>query len=240
MTDALAIAWKEWHELLGQRGVRGKFGVLLFVAVFGIVIPLQNGPTWITSPSMVIAWAWAPMFLVINVIADAIAGERERHTLETLFASRVSDGAILLGKIGAASGYAAAVTTASLSLGVVAVNLAYARGGILLYPLRTVLVMCVLGVLGALFVAALGVLVSLRSATVRHAQQILSGTIMLLLMVPLVGARLLPAAWRHTLLPDPAALARLELIAVAAFVVLDAGVMALTFSQFTRSRLIPE
>jgi len=67
------------------------------------------------------------------------------------------------------------VTTASLILGVVAVNLANRQGGLLLYPLPVVLAMGVLGLLGAVFVAAVGVLISLRAATVRQAQQTLGG-----------------------------------------------------------------
>ena len=37
--------------------------------------------------------------MIISFIGDAIAGERERHTLETLLASRMPDRAILLGKV---------------------------------------------------------------------------------------------------------------------------------------------
>ena len=122
--DVLAVASKEWRALLGQRGFRGKTGIVLFLAAFGIILPLQAGRAWITSPSLAIAWSWVPMFLVSTVIADAFAGERERHTLETLLATRLSDNAILFGKIVAAIGYAGAMTLASLLLGEVAVNLA--------------------------------------------------------------------------------------------------------------------
>lgn len=106
MADVLAVASKEWRELLGPRGFRGKSGIALILVAFGIILPLQTGRAWITAPSVVIAWSWVPMFLVSTVIADAIAGERERHTLETLLATRLSDNAILFGKIAAAIGYA--------------------------------------------------------------------------------------------------------------------------------------
>jgi ABC-2 type transport system permease protein len=231
MIDAGAVAWKEWRELLGQRGLRGKSGMLLFVAVFGIVLPLQTGPKWITSPAIAIAWAWVPMFLVTTVIADAFAGERERHTLETLLASRLSDSAILLGKMGAAIGYAGAVTGVSLLLGLVAVNLVHARGGVLLYPLPTVLSMCVLGFLGALFVAAVGVLISLRAVTVRQAQQALGGAIMVLLFVPIGLLRLVPAEWKVSM-------AQFAILGLGAFVALDAGVVGLAMARFRRARLI--
>jgi ABC-type transport system involved in cytochrome c biogenesis ATPase subunit len=104
MKQTLAVAWKEWRELIGQRGLSGKQGIVLFSVTFGILLALTNGRAWITSPAIALAWSWVPMFLVMTVIADAFAGERERHTLETLLASRLSDGAILFGKMGAAIG----------------------------------------------------------------------------------------------------------------------------------------
>lgn len=238
MIDAGAVAWKEWRELLGERGLRGKFGSVLFIAVFGIVLPLQNGPKWITSPTIAIMWAWAPMFLVTTVIADAFAGERERHTLETLLASRLSDGAILLGKMGAAIGYAAALTAVSLLLGGVAVNLVHAGEGVLLYSFPVVLSMCALGFLGALFVAAVGVLISLRAATVRQAQQTLSGAIMVLLFVPIGVVRLMPAEWTASLVSSAVSMAQLAMLGLGAFVALDVGVVALAMARFRRARLI--
>jgi ABC-2 type transport system permease protein len=238
MIDAGSVAWKEWREMLGQRGTRGKQGILLFAAAFGIVLPLLNGPAWITSPVIALAWSWVPMFLVTTVIADAFAGERERHTLETLLASRLSEGAILFGKIGAAIGYAGALTAASLILGIVTVNLAHPRGGILLYPLPVVEAMVVLGLLGAVFVAAVGTLISLRAATVRQAQQTLGAAIIVVLLVPLGVGKLLPAAWKHGL--TGAGTVQLAMLGVAAFVVLDAAVLALAMRRFRRARLIAE
>jgi ABC-2 type transport system permease protein len=240
MIDAMAIAWKEWREVFGQRGMRGKQGIALFVAVFGIVLPLKTGPAWITSPAVALAWSWVPMFLVTTVIADAFAGERERHTLETLLASRLPDRAILFGKIGAAIGYAGLMTVASLLLGLVAVNLANRQGGLLLYPLPILLVMCVMGLLGAVFVASVGVLISLRAATVRQAQQTLGGVIMVLLLLPMAAFRLAPPAWKHTLSAHAMNPALLGMIVIAALAALDAGVVSLAMARFKRSRLIAE
>ena len=240
MTDIGSIAWKEWRELLGQRGFRGKQGIVLFIATFGIVLPWQTGSAWVTSPAILVGWSWIPMFLVTTVIADAFAGERERHTLETLLASRLSDRAILFGKIGAAIGYSFAVTTASLFAGLLTVNLAHPREGLLLYDLNTVLAMAVLGLLGAVFVAAVGVLISLRAATVKVAQQALAGTIMVLLLAVVGILRGIPTTWKHQLLPDAVSVARLGILALVIFAVLDAGAVALALLRFRRSRLIAE
>src|SRR5688500_3397695 len=123
MIDAFSIVWQEWREVMGQRGLRGKSGILLNIGVFGGVLPLQFGPEWVTRPGSAIVWSWVPMYLVMTVITDAFAGERERHTLETLLATRLSDHAILFGKIIAAIAYAGAITFAALILGVITVNL---------------------------------------------------------------------------------------------------------------------
>jgi ABC-2 type transport system permease protein len=240
MIDAIAIAWKEWREVFGQRGMRGKQGIALFVVAFGIVLPLENGPAWITSPAVALAWSWVPMFLVTTVIADAFAGERERHTLETLLASRLPDRAILFGKIGAAIGYAGLMTVVSLLLGLVAVNLVNRHGGLLLYPLPILMAMCVMGLLGAVFVASVGVLISLRAATVRQAQQTLGGVIMALLLLSMAAVRLAPPAWKHSLSAHAMNPALLGMTVIATLAALDAGVVSLAMARFRRVRLIAE
>lgn len=240
MNDAFAVAQKEWRELLGQPGMRGKQGILLFLVAFGVVLPLMNGPTWITSPTIAVAWSWVPMFLVTTVIADGFAGERERHTLETLLATRLSDSAILYGKGGAAIAYAGAVTAVSLLLGIVTVNFANGRGGLLLYTPQIAALICVLGLLGATLVAAVGVLISLRAATVRQAQQTLSGAIVVLLAGPMLVARSLPAAWKHSVVSSAMSTAQLTLLGLTAFAAIDAGFVTLARSTFRRARLIAD
>lgn len=239
MNDAVAIVWKEWREVMGQRGLRGKTGILLNVAVFGVVIPLQFGAPWVTSPVSALAWSWVPMFLVMTVIADAFAGERERHTLETLLASRLSDRAILFGKIGAAFAYAGAITLSSLLLGLATVNLAHGRGALILYSGSSMLGMLVFGFLGALLVASVGVLISLRAATVRLAEQTLGGLIILAMVVPFVAIRVVPPEWKTRLIsPENSALVAMVLAALLAAI--DAGLVFLALKRFRRSRLIAD
>jgi ABC-2 type transport system permease protein len=238
MIDAVAVARKEWLELLGKPGMRGKQGIMLFILAFGVVLPLMNGPTWITSPTIAITWSWVPMFLVASVISDAFAGERERHTLETLLATRLSDSAILFGKIGAAIAYAGAMTAVSLIMGIVTVNLANRQGGLVLYSLGVVMLICLLGLLGALLVAAIGVLISLRSATVRQAQQTLSGAIVLLAAGPILLVRFLPAGWQHRLASSGLSAEQIALLAMTLFFAIDAGALTMARARFRRGRLI--
>jgi ABC-2 type transport system permease protein len=240
MADFSTVIWKEWKEILNLGGSRGKVGLLSFVAVFGVFLPLQMGRAWVESPMVLAYWAWVPLFLVTSVIADSFAGERERHTLESLLASRLSDRAILFGKVGAAVGYGVGITWLSLLLGLVTANLAFGQGRLLLYPLPIGLGIVGLSLPAAGLAASAGVLVSLRAATVRQAQQTLSMAIMVLLFVPIYGLQALPLEWKARLFATFAAvdITRLVVIAVAILAVLNVGLLAAAMTRFRRPRLI--
>lgn len=195
ISDLTTMIWKEWKELFVQgpklRG--GWMGMLIFMGVFGVLLPLQTGREWVETPATLLVWAWVPFLLVNSVVADSFAGER--HTLETLLASRLSDRVILLGKIGAAMLYGWGLTLAGLLIGLVTVNIVHGQGQILMFSLQVGLGILVLTFLVAVLAAAVGVLVSLRAASVRQAQQTLS-VAFLLLFIPLFLLPLLPEAVR--------------------------------------------
>src|SRR5436190_15215323 len=139
MFPMLADVWTVWRkevrEMLRLYG-SGRLGVLGLAAiplVFGIFLPWQMGRAWVESPVALLFWAWLPPFLALSLVADAVAGERERHTLESLLATRLPDAAILLGKMGAALAYACGMAWFGFALGLVAVNVAHGRGELLLY-----------------------------------------------------------------------------------------------------------
>lgn len=240
IADIRTVVWKEWKEILSWGGSRGKVGILIFVGVFGIFLPLQMGRAWVESPMVLAYWACVPLFLVTSVIADSFAGERERHTLETLLASRLSDRAILFGKVGAAVGYGVGMTWLSLLLGLVTANLAHGQGKLLLYPVTMGLGIVGLSLLGASLAAGAGVLVSLRAATVRQAQQTLSIAIMVLLFVPIFGAQALPVEWKARLFETFMAtdITHLVMIAVVILTLLNVGLLAAAKAKFRRARLI--
>lgn len=241
LRDMSTVIGKEIKEIFGQRGrfKGGKVGILIFLAVFGIVLPLQNGPDWIRSPLVMIYWAWVPFLLASGVVADSFAGERERHTLETLLASRLPDRAILAGKIGAAVLYAWGLTLVCVLAGAVAITAVHGKGHILFYAAPIAAGIVGLTFLVALLASGLGVLVSLRAATVRQAQQMFS-VAFLLMFIPLFVLPLLPAPVKAKLL---AAVSGLDAVTAAAVVlvllaVADAVVLLIADSRFRRNRLI--
>ena len=239
--DMTTVIWKEIKEIFGQRGrfKGGKMGILIFLAVFGIFLPLQNGPDWIRSPLVMIYWAWVPFLLSSGVVADSFAGERERHTLETLLASRLPDRAILAGKIGAAVLYAWGLTLICVLAGAIAITAVHGKGRILFYAAPIAAGIVGLTFLVALLASGLGVLVSLRAATVRQAQQMFS-VAFLLMFIPLFVLPMLPSPVKAKLLAAVSGLnaTTAALVVVLLLAVADAVVLLIADSRFRRNRLI--
>jgi ABC-2 type transport system permease protein len=242
MSDVLTVAWKEWRELLQIGGSLrgGRLSLLILLAVFGVVLPLQSGVEWVQSPATVFYWGWVPLMLVGSAVADSFAGERERHTLEPLLASRLPDSAILLGKILAAIAYGWGLVIGMLALSLVTVNLAVRTGPWLMFPWRFAVGAPVLSLLGAGLAATGGVLVSLRAATVRQAAQTLNVGVLLLLFIPILGIQALPDAWKAQ---AGAWLLTIGIdgvlwVSVALLALLDLALLAAAFARFRRARLV--
>jgi len=234
MSDIWTMLWKESKDVLFQGGWRSLIRPLFVIGIMGIYLPLQFGSQWVAlTPLAMLLLLWIPFFVVISFIGDAIAGERERHTLETLLASRMPDRAILLGKIVATVLYAWGMGILSLLLGLVLVDLLRTQGNWMFYPLDLFVVALVLILLASVLATSAGVLVSLRVSTVRQAQQILSiGTIVFVFGVTFV-LRALPANVVSSL-----TYAQFLLSAMAVLAVLDTILLGLSLMSFRRSRLI--
>jgi ABC-2 type transport system permease protein len=248
--DVLTILTKDLKEFVLQRGAiyrsgaglrlgGGWLSLLILVGVFGIFLPLQTGRDWVETP-VIVLWAWVPLFLTTSITADSFAGERERHTLETLLASRLSDTAILVGKVAAAIAYGWGVTLVSLVVGLISVNVVYGQGQLLMYPLNLTLSGLALSFLGAGLAATTGVLVSLRASSVRQAAQTMSIAIMVLLFVPIFGIQALPAETQERLLTwvMSSSMDQILVVALGVLLVLDSVLLAAGLARFKRAKLI--
>jgi ABC-2 type transport system permease protein len=237
MNDIWTMIWKEAKDSLLQGGRSALIRPLLLIGIMGLLLPWQLGYAWLAlSPAAMLLVLYIPFLFVSMYVGDAIAGERERHTLETLLASRISDRAILLGKIIVVVGYAWGVALASLLLGLVSANLSSGQGRWAFYgSFDLVLESLVLSLLTGLLAASAGVLISLRAATVRQAQQTLVLSAVVLLGGILLATRAVP---RQVLLVSSASTPQLWLLVMAALAVLDVIVLGATFVRFQRSRLI--
>jgi ABC-2 type transport system permease protein len=196
IVDIFTVAWKELREILtfGDARGRSKFSLLILILIFGIVIPLQNGRDWVESPINIMVWGWMPFLWVSGIVADLFAGERERHTLEALLATRLSDQSILFGKLMAALTYGFTLTWVIMLASLVTINIGFGRQGLLFYPLGITLGALVFSVLISGLSASIGVLVSLRAGSVRQAQQMMSAG-MLVLFLPFMLIQFIPKGW---------------------------------------------
>ena len=242
LTDITTIVRKEFHEIFLMRGSlrSGITNVLLLLAVIGILMPIISGAEWLTNPVGALVWSWLPIFSSMGIIADLIAGERERHTLETLLASRLSDRAILFGKIGATVLYAWMLAIGSMLIGAITINVAFPTGALQFYQASIFFGALLGSFLVALLLAAIGVLVSLNAENARQAYQKLSIVMIVVWVLPALLVQFLP----RTMLQRAAqALDGLNLTALLAgggvlLLAVTAVVLAIAMARFKRSRLI--
>jgi ABC-2 type transport system permease protein len=213
------------------------------VLVFTCYMPWTLGQDWLETPWSLVAAFFIPLLLVGTTIPESFAGERERHTLGTLLASRLPDRAILFGKIAVAVAYGWGVTLLALFVGMVIVNIAHWEGAVTLYAPTVALANVAVSLLLACLMASLGVLISLRSATVQGATQFL----MVLLMIPAfvlqIGAAIVLETdpdWLTGLKDALSGISGLHaaLIGIAVLIVIDLGLLRLAMGRFQRSRLI--
>ncbi|HEY9089825.1 MAG TPA: ABC transporter permease [Anaerolineaceae bacterium] len=241
ITDIITIIGKEFKEIFLLRGSFRStiLNLLIIVGLAGIFFPAQMGTTWLTNPTGLLTWSWLPLFLVMGVVADSFAGERERHTLETLLASRLPDRAILFGKICAAVLYGWGMAVVTILLGAITVNVMHPGEGVRFYPLNSFLTAVALSFLAALLISSIGVLVSLHSATTRQAYQKMSMGFLIIWFIPLL-LQFLPESITRPMIQS---LAHLNLGQVMGglltiLVVANIVMLFLAVNRFRRDRLI--
>jgi ABC-2 type transport system permease protein len=242
LTDIATMIWKEWRELLRLGGSRRRAitRMLFSVGILGVIWPWQLGVRFITTPLCVILSAITASMYVAGMVPDSIAGERERHTLETLLASRLPDSSILIGKISALIVYGLGSSFVMLAIGWMTVNVVNGGEPLLFYSVQKILAAILFSILAAGLMGAAGVLVSLRASTVKQAQQVLTTSMLLLLFLPLIALPLIPREWRDAVTEM---LQSWETPGAAAFLavtvlVLQVLLYAIVAARFRRSRLI--
>jgi len=241
--DILTVIWKERKGLFRIRGRRAQALLGMFSPVMlAIYLPLQEGARWVGSPLSLLLAFVAPLILVGISIPDSFAGERERHTLPTLLASRLSDRAILFGKIITSVAFGWGVTLVLLLISLVTVNVANWDGHILFYKPSILLAALAFSFLIALLTAGAGVLFSLRAATAQEAQQ----TLMAVLLIPpmilqfalfaILSSESGEARFREVL--SGLSFEQVILVIVAVLLVLDVVLLMAAMARFKRTRLI--
>ena len=238
-TDIMTIIWKESKGLFKQGKSRSKSILVLATPIFmfGIILPIQFREEWLSMAWSLAIALFTPLILIAPTICESFAGERERHTLETLLASRLPDRSILFGKMIISILYGFGMTIFLLLMSLVVVNILTWNGTFQFYPMSILLADLGLGALFSGLMVTLGILVSLRSATVQSAQQML----MMIIVIPIFGLQaiifLIPMEKTREFL-GRFNLNQFLLIFLGILLLADLGLLLAAMSRFKRSRLI--
>jgi len=183
--DVRTVIWKEWRSLFRQPGSRTR--MILTVAVpigyFGIFWPIQDGADFVTNADPWFVAIVVPLLTVVMTAPDSFAGERERKTLRTLLASRLSDSAILWAKLLFSRLLGIGMMLFTLSLALVVVNIVDGGNGLILIAADRMVYMLAVSLLLSAIAAGAAVLISLRATTVQQAQQTLAAAFFLIPVV---------------------------------------------------------
>ncbi len=235
MSDIWTMVWKELRDAVFPQGKLANLSSLFFIALLGVVFPVIDRQGWLTlSADMVLLNVLFPYYYILVYIGDSFAGERERHTLETLLASRLSDRAILWGKVIATVGYIWGMTVIASLLSMAVVNLVQGQWPWMFFtPVSGWLAVLIASALACLLAAGSGILVSLHSTTVRQAQQaLLLGSLALFVVIYLVVRALPPQLFQGI------SASQLFLLGMLVVAVLDAILLWISMASFHRSHLI--
>lgn len=243
--DLKTVMWKEYLEIFCTNGnLRQAFvKLLLFIVIITVFLPISTVDTERQISTWFQLWYLVPAVTTIGIIPDAFAGERERHTLATLLASRLNVRAIALGKMAVAVIYAWSVTMLlSLSL-LVKINFSDRSQQLELYPSDFFVSGSIGSLLLSILVANIGILASYQAESIKQAYKRVTTSLMFVNLLPLVVmlaiALLFPPSVRQNvanlLVQTSHVTIAVRLLSLA---ILDLFLVALVLKLFKRTRLM--
>lgn len=197
LTDILTMLWKEAKVQFRGKTKKSSFiRQLLAPIILAGVFPITWGAEWVNEFPPLLISVLTPALIAGIMISDSFAGERERHTLDTLLASRIPDRAILFGKmlLPVLTGWGAALVFNLLSL--VVVNLAHGEGTFLFYSPSNAAAILFLSLLSATLMTAGGVITSLSASSAQEAAQ----KLMTFILIPAMALQMLPMLFMDQIL----------------------------------------
>jgi ABC-2 type transport system permease protein len=242
--DILTVIWKDRKGLLSIQGSRSRalLTYLLPTFMIAIILPIQQGIEYLDTAWSLIGSLIVPLLLVGTSIPESFAGERERHTLPTLLASRLPDRAILFGKWGLCVAFGWIMSLIILFVSLVVVNIVYWQGQILLFKGTILLLNVVLSLLLSALMASLGVFISLRADRVQSAQQ----SLIFIFLVPIMFLQAVPMIMLSVVPDGRQILERffatdftlLIILAFTILIIVNAALLWGAMARFQRSRLL--
>lgn len=246
MNDVFTVIWKEWRDLTGdlrRKPLVYKLAALLIPLAMGVMLPLASQGDWATGGMSYIYWIGVPFVFITQMVADSFAGERERHTLETLLASRLPDHAIYFGKLLTPVVVIWGLVQLWMLYTLIPLNIAYGQDGLLIFDLDTLALGMGASFVLCLVMSASGTLASLHAPTVQTAQVRMGMFSFVLMMLPMLGVvflLVLPSAQQQAFIDTlkPVGGEGIILIITVIALVLSAITIWIGVRQFHRNSLI--
>ena len=235
-TDILTVLWKEFKVQFRGKTKKSSFiRQLVAPIILAGVFPITWGPEWVNDFPPLLISALTPALIAGIMISDSFAGERERHTRDTLLASRLPDRAILFGKmlLPVLTGWGAALAFNLLSL--IVVNLFHADGSFLFYSPTIGGAILFLSFLSATLMTAGGVITSLSASSAQEAAQ----KLMTYILIPAMALQILPMLFMDQILELIQVLDGTRILILFGLVLLglDLALIFIAVRKFQRSEI---
>jgi ABC-2 type transport system permease protein len=236
LLDIKTMLWKEIRsQFRGQTKKVSFFRQLLAPIVLAGVFPITWGADWVNEfPPLIIAFI-TPALIVGLMIPDSFAGERERHTLNTLLASRLPDKAILYGKmvLPILTGWCTALGFNLISL--IVLNLAHGENGFLFFSPQIAGGIVFLSFISATMMAGGGILTSLSAHSTQEAAQ----KLMMIILVPAILLQIIPMLFMDRIIEIIKFLEGKQILIIigASLLLTDLILLILAGKKFQRSEL---
>ncbi len=240
--DIKTMVWKEYKETFSRYGNtrRNLYPLLLFTAILGLYFPWVAGTDFVKAPVLLLFYIWFPLIMTFSMMIDSFAGERDRHTLETLLASRLSDRSIVIGKILSVVIYGIGATIVFITVGLAVVNILHWNGHIQMFEVDVLLLMLLLALTIYTLLATLGIIVSIKAPTVRVGNDAMVGGLIAAAAVLYVLYFLVPEEWKAMIVDMYLSQARiyLDLALAVAFIAICLAALYVAVRMFRRSELM--
>jgi ABC-2 type transport system permease protein len=191
-----AVVWKEWHEIFRlDQGARPILFRLTIAGAFIVAFAWRKGADFGRDASSILLLMEFTILPTLPLPPDAFAGERERHTLETLLASSIHDWAIYFGKFFAILGIGVGFAVLACIIDVLVIAVRFSGWRLTDLSPAVLASGLALGALSAAIVVGFGILISMHSRTVRSANVLLGWTLVGLFLLGSNAFRSLAAQW---------------------------------------------
>jgi hypothetical protein len=212
------------------RRMGGASGVLIFVialVALGVLLPWRLGRDFMDI-QVWLAYASLSMLVLGPVVAESVAGDRERASLPADAAAQRN---LLVARVAAGALYGWTFTLLILAMGAATVRLS--TGDSASPPAVISIDLAVLSLSLSLFAASAAAAVSMGARSVQHAKRTLRQAFLLLLVIVIYYSRFMPRGWKQRLAAPSTASSFTEgaLVISVTLLVLAAGLLKLAMGR---------